>query len=95
MNTKQEIERLINHPAGFLYLSQYTVLEWNIKRKGLRVHFTMKATITNKETDVISYNINSDDCEGIIREIQEAQTRAYAQITEFLNEDLVQGCIRD
>ena len=94
MNTKQEIERLINRPAGFIYLSQYTVLEWNVIRKGLRVHFTMKATITNKETDVISYDIKSDDCEGIIREIQEAQTRAYAQTADFLNDELARGYIR-
>ena len=94
MNTKQEIERLINRPAGFIYLSQYTVLEWNVTRKGLRVHFTMKATITNKETDVISYDIKSDDCEGIIREIQEAQTRAYAQTADFLNDELARGYIR-
>ena len=55
MNAKQEIIRLINRSAGYIYLSQYTILEWNIKRRpGLRVYFTMKATITNKEAEVIS-----------------------------------------
>lgn len=95
MNAKQEIIRLINHSAGCLYLSQYTMLEWNIKRRpGLRVHFTIKATITDKEEDVISYDIKSRDYEGIIREIQEAQTRAYAQTADFLNNELAQGYIR-
>ena len=94
MNAKQEIERLINRPAGFIYLSQYTVLEWNVKRKGLRIHFTMKATITNKEADVISYDIESRDYDNIIREIQEAQTRAYAQTADFLNDELACGYIR-
>lgn len=95
MNAKQEIIRLINHSAGYIYLSQYTILEWNIKRRpGLRVYFTMKATITNKEADVISYDIKSRDYDSIIREIQEAQTRAYAQTADFLNDELARGYIR-
>lgn len=93
MNARYEIQGLLGRTMGDIRLSRDVLLLWNARRDELMVHFLMIASETHDKKDVMTFEIESRDYEGIVSEIREAQTYAYTSTAVRLNAKLASGFI--
>ena len=88
---KKEITALVESKEGTLKLNQFCTLyrwTWSITEVDkLEVRFDLTSASSHM------YEIHSRDWQGIVEEIKEAQTKAFADAAETLNKQIANGYI--
>lgn len=91
---KKEIENLLNSENAYLDLNKFCCLHrWQKNAFGepvdcLKVEFSITSTFDYRE------EITARDWRGIVEQVREAHTRAFAKASEVLSTELKAGYIR-
>ena len=91
---KKEIENLIRSEDALLRLSPFCTLHrWTKDEIGTPVDY-LTADFWILSSHDASIEIKSRDWNGILVEVQEAQTRIFAEAAKILNREIANGYIR-